>query len=165
MQAINAIPIKTSRFCFKILLLEMFSRRNKKIYRESYMSAHVLLNFSYIPLSSCMEGETCVESGPLLSESGLCLGGVTSVFFSTLGGLTLGFLIWGFTEVFCGSCSISFCSSTLSWEIWLSYAYNAIIRSVHDSGQINEKIQHKIVNIFLYISFNICFGSSKESSH
>ena len=77
-------------------------------------------DFSYIPLSSCMEGETCVESGPLLSESGLCLGGVTSVFFITLGGLTLGFLIWGFTEVFCGSCSISFCSSTLSCEIWLS---------------------------------------------
>ena len=86
-----------------------------------------MLGIYYIPLSSCMEGETCVESGPLLSESGLCLGGVTSVFFNTLGGLTLGFLIWGFTEVFCGSCSISFCSSTLSCEIWLSYAYNTII--------------------------------------
>ena len=121
----------------------------------------------YIPLSSCMDGETCVESGPLLSESGLCLGGVTSVFFNTLGGLTLGFLICGFTEVFCGSCSISFCSSTLSWEIWLSYAYNTIIRSTHGigSGQINEKFQHKIVNIFLSISFNICFGCSKEPSH
>ena len=35
------------------------------------------------------------------------------------------------------------------------------------SSQIlnTEKFQHKIVNIFLPISFNICFGCSKEPSH
>ena len=31
--------------------------------------------------------------------------------------------------------------------------------------QINQKIQRKIVNIFLPINFNICFGCSKEPSH
>ena len=30
---------------------------------------------------------------------------------------------------------------------------------------INNNFQRKIVNIFLPIKFNICFGSSKEPSH
>ena len=30
---------------------------------------------------------------------------------------------------------------------------------------INKNFQRKIVNIFLPINFNLCFGSSKEPSH
>ena len=30
---------------------------------------------------------------------------------------------------------------------------------------LNKKFQRKIVNIFLLINFNICFGCSKEPSH
>ena len=29
----------------------------------------------------------------------------------------------------------------------------------------NQKIEYKVVNIFLSISLNICFGCSKEPSH
>ena len=32
-------------------------------------------------------------------------------------------------------------------------------------GPNGRKFQNKIVNIFLSISFNICFGCSKELSH
>ena len=31
--------------------------------------------------------------------------------------------------------------------------------------KINKTFEHKIVNIFLPISFKICFGCSKEPSH
>ena len=33
------------------------------------------------------------------------------------------------------------------------------------STGLEKKIQRKIINIFLPIIFNICFGSSKEPSH
>ena len=32
-------------------------------------------------------------------------------------------------------------------------------------GLDKQKNEHKIVNIFLPISFNICFGCSKKTSH
>ena len=31
--------------------------------------------------------------------------------------------------------------------------------------EINKNFEHKIVNIFVCVNFNICFGCSKESSH
>ena len=31
--------------------------------------------------------------------------------------------------------------------------------------KINKKFQRKVVNFFLPINLNICFGCSKESSH
>ena len=33
------------------------------------------------------------------------------------------------------------------------------------TGLDKKNVQHKIVNIFLPITFTICFGCSKESSH
>ena len=38
------------------------------------------------------------------------------------------------------------------------------IESQEDQGQC-KRFECKIVNIFLSISFNICFGCSKEPSH
>ena len=32
-------------------------------------------------------------------------------------------------------------------------------------GQIHQLFEHLIINIFLSISFNICFGCTKEPSH
>ena len=34
-----------------------------------------------------------------------------------------------------------------------------------NTGSDNKIFEHTIVNIFLPISFNICFGCSKEPSH
>ena len=35
----------------------------------------------------------------------------------------------------------------------------------HPLVKINKIFEHKIANIFLPISFNVCFGCSKEPSH
>ena len=45
-----------------------------------------------------------------------------------------------------------------------------IINEHHDKTEkqkfkINKNFQRKIVNIFLLVNFNICFGCSKEPSH
>ena len=52
------------------------------------------------------------------------------------------------------------------YKLHLLYT-SAAINLVHfslDFIMINENFQRKIVNIFLPISFNICFGCSKEPS-
>ena len=41
---------------------------------------------------------------------------------------------------------------------------NELIRKLADTKG-NKNFERKIVNIFLPISFNICFGCSKEPSH
>ena len=38
-------------------------------------------------------------------------------------------------------------------------------KNQHTKVKINKLVECKIVNIFLSISFNICFGCSKEPSH
>ena len=40
-----------------------------------------------------------------------------------------------------------------------------IISHINPYVWINRIFEHKIVNIFLLISFSICFGCSKEPSH
>ena len=60
-----------------------------------------------------------------------------------------------------------------SWSEPLLFAYNYVIFSLieahmlwNNAGlQIYKKLGRKIVNIFLSISLNICFGCSKEPSH
>ena len=37
--------------------------------------------------------------------------------------------------------------------------------NIHHRFNISKKFERNIVNIFLPISFNICFGCSKEPSH
>ena len=39
------------------------------------------------------------------------------------------------------------------------------LKDQHDIGLDKQKISAKIVNIFLPINFNICFGCSKEPSY
>ena len=54
------------------------------------------------------------------------------------------------------------------WEPELNVLVEAeIYRECYMSGQvkINKKFQRKIVNIFLPITFSVCFGCSKELSH
>ena len=49
---------------------------------------------------------------------------------------------------------------------WLSQNIQLVsLLTVNSQVKINKKFQHKIVNIFLPIIFNICFGCSKEPSH
>ena len=47
------------------------------------------------------------------------------------------------------------------------YAINILINDqINDTQvEINKIFERKIVNIFLSISFNICFGCTKEPSH
>ena len=47
------------------------------------------------------------------------------------------------------------------------HVYQIKTRKAFETTQvyINKKFQRKIVNSFLPINFNICFGCSKEPSH
>ena len=40
-----------------------------------------------------------------------------------------------------------------------------LLLSLKTTGLDKQNLHHKIVNIFLPINFNICFGCSKELSH
>ena len=49
--------------------------------------------------------------------------------------------------------------------VTLSFSYAVVSMEVYAQVWINKNVPGKIVNIFLPISFNICFGCSKEPSH
>ena len=76
-------------------------------------------------------------------------------------------VIWGFyrglkIKILFNRCIIIFCLPDLFSGCIISIKVKYF---THLYFQINKTIQRKIVNIFLSISFNICFGCSKEASH
>ena len=56
----------------------------------------------------------------------------------------------------------------LFWKNWAAgqcLLYGTIAAAMFSISLVSKIFQRKIVNIFLPISFNICFGCSKDPSH
>ena len=71
----------------------------------------------------------------------------------------------------CGVCQLGMIMGNVAWcrmiqvDKHFSGLFHYKLEKTVSTGLDKQKFQHLIVNIFLPITFSICFGCSKEPSH